>query len=828
MSFADCVQRGVDDGLVNPIRGKEAQDLWRRKTAQFQSLGHSPAQAAAMAAEIVKKQARRDALIDGHRLTAHVAWMADSQKRIADLAEAEIGSYQTATVENLDYQRRGLMRYFNGRLAQFLKDNHKDWKGSLKKPAQMMNIVREMHGEATGDATAKALADGISAVLEEARAMHNAAGGYIGKMDGYFPHSHNATAIRRAGQDAWVSEIIDGDMIDWTKMEDFSTGEMFQTPDGPPPSIETQRAFLEEIHRNIVYGKDEVPAYGKPQGKPVYKRRSEARVLHFKGADAWMAYNKRYGSGDAFGALMGHIHAMSSDIAAMREFGPNPKLGLDYRRQLINKRVRDEGIRAKVEGFFGDAPHAERMMNLYNGPSRPEGTWMEMSATFFSNARHLMTAAFLDKAVVASISDFNSMRLAAQQAGISQGNVFSTYGSTVKDMVAEGTMATGDLLRHQWVLDTLADPGATVARFQMEHPASEVFERMSAASMRVQGLTHHTDSAKFAFQSGFWGAFADNADRALDDIDPGLRKSLTEHGITADEWDTFRAGTKYEAGNGATFLNPLYWRAASDLDPKMRDDIFFKFQGLVEKWTEVGVPTNSLKAKAFFDPVGFGLPPGHPMYEIMKSAGMFKSFVAAFTINQYRMLVRQPTVGGRISYAAQMIGGATFMGALALQIGEIIKGNDPADMTSDPVFWGKAMAKGGGAGIIGDIVATGQASWGGGFGSYVAGPMPQAFGDAYDLTIKNAYEFATGQDTKFAKEFAKTAKRYTPMAETPALGPALDRLIYDNIEIFLDPDGKAARERAAQKRSGGKGTEWWPSASPTPARLPSLAAALGG
>ena len=75
-------------------------------------------------------------------------------------------------------------------------------KGGAKR-ATLDNIVREAFGQDTGDAAAKALAGAWSETAERARHMFNAAGGSIGKMDGWdLPQAHDGARVREAGRDA--------------------------------------------------------------------------------------------------------------------------------------------------------------------------------------------------------------------------------------------------------------------------------------------------------------------------------------------------------------------------------------------------------------------------------------------------------------------------------------------------------------------------------------------------------------------------------------------------------------------------------------------------
>lgn len=820
MSLFDCLQEAMDGGEADKARAKQAQADWKDLSDRYERQGHQRQNAEAMAAEDLKESWKREY---GEKRHVFLARMANNRKLQQGVdATPNLAKHQTQTVENLDFQARGLVRRFNGRLASFLREHHRDLLGNVTKPAQMKNVLREMHGDSTGDQAAMALAKGINEALEDMRLMFNEAGGVIGKLDNYgVPHNHSRSAVTKAGFDNWFNDVQPN--IKWKQIEDHMTGRPFQDAEGPAPDIATQRRFLQEIYDNIAYGKEAKEAvYGRPKGSALYQRRAQSRTLHFNDADAWIEYNKKYGSGDPFKSLMGHVHKMSRDIVAMREFGPNPGLGVEYQQQLAMKRARDEGLDArKIEG---NGNHARRMFAVESGGAMPETLRQDYVSTFMSSARHVMTAAFLDRAIIASVSDLNTVRLAAQAMGMNPGNVIARQTDIMRQELT-GNQA----LRAHWVADTLADPGIAMARFHSEVPPAEIAERLSSASMRVQGLSGWTDAGRMAFQWEVHGVLAEQAGKALADIDHPIGKFLRDSGLTEKEWAAFSdPSTMFTAGNGATFMDPMYWREATDMPAQQADEIFFKVQGMIEEQTEFAVPTQSLLARGAVDPAAFDMPPGTLPYEVMKSGLMFKSFAMTFTVNQIARIAAQPTMAGKIGYGLNLAAGATVLGGLALQLGELIKGNDPLDMT-DPMFMGKAALKGGGFGIVGDIVSTGQASWGGGFPAYVAGPVPQALGDVWNLTAKNAWEFATGEDTNFAKEFATAGRRYMPMGQTPLVGPAVDRLFWDQLQLFLDPESsKAMRKKAKAQENRNGNASWWMPGSPTPSRAPNLSSALGG
>jgi hypothetical protein len=825
MSFFDCVRDALDD-IDDPEKRERArqwaeyaQGVWREQADKYERAGMSRHNAEAMAGEDAKVAFKKQ---QGEMRHVYLARIGNMRKLQLDVAQAaDLSNHQTQTVEALDHEARGLVRRFNGRLGAFLRENHRTILGENSNPAMMKNIVKELHGEASGDEAARTLADGVRNALEDMRLMFNEAGGVIGKLDNYgVPHSHSRAAITRAGFDQWFNDIAPN--LKWTQIEDHMTGRPFQAEGGDAPDIDVQRRFLRDIFDNMRYGNGSKEAnYGRPRGSALYRRRAEARQLHFLDAERWIDYNKRYGTGDAFKSLMGHVHKMSRDIAAMRRFGPNPGLGIEYQQQLAIKTAREKGLDA--DKVIGNGNFARRMFRVESGGVQAETMWQHYMSTFMSSARHIMTAAFLDRAIVASVSDLNTVRLAASQIGMNPENVLSRHVKMMFD-----TMTKDEALRAGWVADTLADPGAALARFQAEVPPAEVAERLSSASMRVQGLSAWTDAARIAFQMEMSGLIASQAGRALSEVDAPLQTALRKVGLTDAQWLAFtNPDHMFKAGNGATFASPFYWREATDLPLGEAEDIFTKIQSMIEEHTEYAVPTQSLLARGAVDPAAYDMPPGTLPYELLKSSLMFKSFTMTFTVNQWRRTLAQQGKWGPAIYAANLIGGATVLGAVALQLGELIKGNDPQPMDSVD-FMGRAALKGGGFAILGDIVSTGQTSWGGGFASYVAGPVPQAVGDVWDLTIKNAVQFAQGEDMNLAKEATNALKRYTPMAQTPAIGPAFDRLVADQLYLFLDPEADAAfKERATAQENRYGNKSWWMPGSPTPTRAPDLGAAFG-
>ncbi len=454
------------------------------------------------------------------------------------------------------------------------------------------------------------------------------------------------------------------------------------------------------------------------------------------------------------------------------------------------------------------------MLAILNGSLIPQGPFAEAFASFMSTSRHVLTAAFLDRAVLSAVSDLNSMRMAAQTVGLNPGSVISRH------VRPDGRRHKWDEARRAgWIADTLADPGLALARWQSEVPPAAFAERLSSGVLRIQVLRGRpiTPVSRSRWK---WRAFSPRTRAVTLPASATVERVLQDKGITDAEWVAFTdPATLFTTTNGATFASPIYWREATSLDRATADDLFLRMQAIVEEQTEFAVPTGSLWARAF---VEGGMPPGSIGYELAKSGLMFKSFAMTFSVNQVRRMIAQTTVPGKIGYAVDLAVGATVMGAVAQQLINLASGHDPADM-SRPEFWATAALRGGAFGIMGDVAAASSRPLGG-LGTYAAGPVLGLAQDAYALAIGNAQQTAAGEDTNLGSEAVAFVNRYLPGGDLPAIGLAIDRLFLDQLQVALDPESvdemASKAERDARKRGSGA---WWMPGEYAPGRLPSLA-----
>jgi hypothetical protein len=827
--MADCLARGVDFGEIDRNRGIAAKKAFDQLFARYQTI-MPRGQAAALAAKDLKQataQAKRsryhkvvNQLQAMRRIQNLVETSPDPALAIRNLmAYSEGSGFKGESVQSLTEAYEASI---NAGLGQVLEQVGLNVTGSSRNKALLRDLVRELHGEATGSASAATLAKAVRAQQQRMRRTLNSLGADIGNLADYgVPHAHDAGQLRRAGFDAWAQAIET--RLAWDRIPDLSTGKPFSAAPGQvPPRSATQR-FLKDVYDGIVSGgwddRDPSLSFG---GKALYNQRGEHRVMHFKSGSDWLDYNAQFGTADPFSAMMNGLHGMARDAALMRVLGPNPRAGLTYAEQVGRKRaaaLSDPKLEARVNT---QAAVAKAMLAHQDGTAnRAERVAV---ARFFGGTRAVLTSIQLGSAVLSSVTDVATITMAAQTMGMSASNVLAR---SVKLTASHATRETA--ARMGYVAQTLADAGGGSARFFGQMFGTGIPERMAGFTLRATGLSFITDMRKIAFQMEFAGFMADNAGRPFAQIDAPLRSLFQARGITAADWDLLRdPSTHFQAPGGANFISPFYWLETQRALPRVEaEGLAMRLQMAMQEQLEFAVPTASLEGRALLQGTA---PAGSFSGELLRSSTAYKSFTMSLMLGQYRRFMNLPTPVAKAKYAAQMSAMLLVLGALAIQLKELAKGNDPRPMT-DGKFWLAATFQGGGLGIFGDFFQSETSRVGGGIGETLAGPVAGAIGDVIGPVASNVTSAINGKPTAVGRDIANTVRQNTPFFSSAwPVRAAYSRLVADELQAFLDPQAEAAMRRKLKQLERDYGTQpFLPTrGSNDGIRLPDLSNAFGG
>jgi hypothetical protein len=831
----DCIERGVKAGLIGTPRGRTAQDLVRRLEDEYAHLGAgAQAQAARDAKRVIREEtlAKRQHVLDTIRTQRRLAEQLDGYRDIFGGAEragalpALLENDQAARFPNVRSIREALRGRYHRMIAGFLGEHQRDALGRVRKRAEVSLVVRELFGEGTGNASARELAEAVGEAFEAARTDFNAAGGRIGQLQDFgLPHAHDGARIRRAGFEAWFAEIAP--RLDWARIKDFETGNPFTGSNQA-----RRREFLQGIYDDVTtdgWAKRE-PSM-RAAGRPVYARRRDHRVLHFRGADDWLAYNEAFGRADPFSTIVSHLDVMARDIALMRVLGPNPAAGLEFAVQHLERAAATQpwkvvGAGGRVGVTAADqvrskAALARTMLGIVSGAGNLGGNrfWAET----FAATRYFLTAGQLGSAMLSALGDTFLGAMAARHVGMP---ALAPLARQFRLMVDSGARA--EALRMGVVADMAANVGLAASRYMDEVTAPAVAERLADVTLRLSYLTQWTEMGRHAFQLEMFGFLAEHAGRAWDELpDPLRRLFLERRGFTPADWDAIRAAPLHVDASGATFLIPEHVIRQPSLlaDAERADGLSLRLMAAIQEETDFAVPTSSLRGRAIL--LG-AAPPGTFAGELLRSAAGYRGFAMSIVMNNLRRVMLADLRDPRVAAIGAFLALTTFAGAIAIQAKEVAKGRDPRAM-DDPKFWAAAFLQGGGVGIFGDFFAAAENRFGNPFAETLAGPTVSFAADTAALTFGNLLQVVRGDDTDAGRELVGWLRQYTPGASLWYLSLAAQRLGFDTLQRALDPEADAAFRRADARRVRNNGNAaWWAPGQTAPARAPDLSAAMGG
>ena len=186
-------------------------------------------------------------------------------------------------------------------------------------------------------------------------------------------------------------------------------------------------------------------------------------------------------------------------------------------------------------------------------------------------------------------------------------------------------------------------------------------------------------------------------------------------------------------------------------------------------------------------------------------------------------------VANKIAVMAGLNLSLMMLGAVVLQNKALVQGKDPYDLTEQK-FWMRALAQGGGAGYLGDLLfkdpteqrsSSAEQTIG-----TVLGPSAGAVaGLAGDLVVTNAWEAAKGKDTHFGAEAVRWANSQLPYANLWWTRGAYEHWFLFSAQEALNP-GYLARMKQRAQKDWGQGY-WWDPAEPLPSRAPDFSNAVG-
>lgn len=801
----------IDNAIVTALR-----EFARAQPQEFAAMPQTERLQAA--AQFAQQQHLNAAILDKQR--ASLAVMAQYNRTNELNAGIKAGKSGARAVygvlEKADVYVKGVAPEFFSKIADAIHAVEPRFFGLIEDVRQARTFAHEVLNHADGSSGNPLSQKAAKVWLETIEAMRtrfNRAGGDIGKLAyGYLPQIHDLSRVRQVAREVWSQKVLP-----------YLDRRQYVDETGKQMADNAMLDMLEKVHDTITTDGTNTMTPGAAQGSGMRANRgSEHRALHFKDADSYMAYNAEFGRGSVFSSMKEHITSLGRNIALTEHFGPNPNHTFSILDDLALKN--DRGVRKF--GAFGVT--AKQVWATLSGDAGVVEN--QRLADIAQAARNIEVFGKLQGALVSSINDmatyftttsFNKIPLTQALS-----HLIKSFGADSKEFANRAGLVTesliGDMTR--WNEANLKDGWTS---------------KIADATMRMSLLTGWTNAIRRGFSTAMMGGLGkiSRTDWAKLHIDDRTR--LEAKGVTQNDFKVWNMATP-EDWRGSSMLTPDSIRAVTDAQlmaanmisqaptaaegMRVRDQAVSRLLGVIADESEYASVAPDLHAKTLT--TWGGQHRGTVGGEIARSVMLFKGFPLAMLTRHYgRMTGDAMAPSSRVGYAASLIIGNTALGAVAMELKDILGGKDPRDVT-DPKFWAAAVAQGGGYGFAGDLIYQAMGGMQSQTGvstaanllSSVAGPVAGSLAEFGDLTLGNLGQAIKGKDTHFGAEAVRFVRSHTPFVNLWYARAALDHAVLNDLQEFLSPGYLAKVERRAQK-DWGQGY-YWPLAQGTPERAP--------
>lgn len=567
------------------------------------------------------------------------------------------------------------------------------------------------------------------------------------------------------------------------------------------------------------------------------KKTSTQRLFHFKNGDSAFEVMEALGRHSLKDGVLSGIRYSSTAIAMMENFGPNPEMTLKRIMTDLRKNARDRHDNKAVKSLQGRQEMKiqsafDKISGRLDIPADPtihRWTSSALALTDLSKMGGVTLSALPDPAFIFSTATFNgasNMEAASNMLGFFKGS--SDKEHRLRMLGAKG------------MLDSFS--GEIASRFSIhENGAHRGLFKLNQLLFKLNGMNWWNDRWSMVTIEGLTSIAGRDAHLAYDQL-PTARKNMWEMmNLRADEWDAIRS-TAYgvdEAGNitplsklsedfdGKVFITPDQFKdipeahidsvlvdrgipVTSQNKARLRDELETKYRA----WLEDALDESVLKPGSRESRIlSAGTQAGTYAGSFWRMLTHFKSF----PLTVYTKIIRRELMNGSPRARSldewlndplkqgkwrllQLIAMTTVGGYFASSLKDAVKGRTPKKLIVDDKLDSKvlidSMIRGGGMGIYGDFLFTEYDRAYNTPLNVVAGPV---FGEA-SQAVMNIQDTVKGEDTR--QRLFKQIRNNTPLVNLFYIRPALDYLIFYNVQEMLEPGSVRKMENTIKQKTG--------------------------
>lgn len=665
------------------------------------------------------------------------------------------------------------------------------------------------------------IADIVNRYQQDAKLTQNRFGAWIGNLRGWmYRQAHDMDKLRSAGIAKW-SEFVDA-RLDWDRITEQL---------GVEDPVKFDRGeFLRAAFHDLSNGDHFKPASLfeiRPSVGPgnMAKKVSQSRTLHWKDADAATSYLREFGpaNGSIAETVMNDFRGAARAAGLMKVLGPNYEANLQAMLDHIGETLKGTPAGDK---WRSQASEVLDLLHHVDGSISIPHNWL--GAKIGAGLRNWQSMAKLGAAVVSQVSD-----IPVYAAAISHRfdvSIFDGLRDAVSGML-QGRPA--DERR-----EILADCGhffesvisQSAARFDPADVPGKMAQHMERF-FKWGGITWWAETLRSSAVLTMARRLGDYHGRAFDALPAATRDMLSLYRIDEARWGLLRMAATREV-DGKVYLTPEGLRSIPDaaledhirtigreVSPtavsNLRADLTDSYRSLLLDQSQYAALEPDARTRAF---LLRGTKPGTIGGEILRAFAQFKSFPVVYA---QRVLGREvygrgyDSVGAWVkskdtkAYMAMfnMIWTLTASGYVSASVKDLLKMRTPRPL-DDPRTWLAAFMQGGALGIYGDYLFGSSSRLGGGIMGSIAGPVPGAITQGYDLYQRArdvSIEAAMGEDVQPSDAAAQALNftlQNTPYLNLHLLRPALNAALIWSLQERLNP-GYLQRSKRNLKRNQG-------------------------
>ena len=642
---------------------------------------------------------------------------------------------------------------------------------------------------------------------ELTRQALNARGANIPKMWGYVVRqSHDQFNVRAAANrlgknvdDIIADPTLKGTDINYNKNFTAWKDFIMQYLDGDRTFGNTDNidSFLMNSYNSLVGNKIQVAdgASGVFGSNSVTKGISNKRVLHFKSAKDWYAYNEKFGTGSLKETYYSGLMTAGRNIGMLDTLGTKPKENFEKIRVAISNRML---AKKRSTESLSSYKQFEKFMNVVDGTvyTFDGGKFGFAVAKYSAIARAIGNVAKLGGAVISAAADIgiyaSEMKYQGRSflggMGEAMGGIGKIKNTKQKRDIAKGLGFLGD--------GTTYDISG---RFQVGDNLNKGWTQIQRTFFKYNLLSWWTNTLKENSMLGMANYYANQKSLSFDQLNKPLQSFFGLYNIDATKWDVIRKTAMSKADDGTEFINISELSNMSDADIKKitgmndlsktelqieKDKFKYSVSGMLLDRSIYAVIEPDARTKGTMTQ---GTLAGTGMGEAIRFVGQFKAFPMAIGNKvlgrEIAFLRKGPNqdIGRGIKGLASIVTVSAFMGYMSMTAKDLLKGKEPRDPNNIKTIMA-AFLQGGGLGIYGDVLFKEQRD----AGSVAAGLIGPAPTTVIDLGLALKYALS-GEGGKAGKAAYRTVSSNIPFLNLFYIKTIFDYMIGFQIMETMNP-----------------------------------------